>query len=150
LPKEPLKVMMQVMDNEPPTVDDCGKNDFSRNFKQFVSKCLQKDANKRATAKDLLALAFFKRSQKHDYIVTNVLKFGTAVKRKQGAPKSVSGTKITVQTTGTTTGTTQTDSKDESMEFRWSATFSEGDAPQKEQKGRFMVEPVDDGSEEEA
>ncbi|ETO28964.1 hypothetical protein RFI_08165 [Reticulomyxa filosa] len=145
---QPFKVMMQVMDNEPPTVDDCGKNDFSRAFKSFVSKCLQKDANKRATAKELLASSFFKKAQKHEYIVSNVLKFGTAVKRKPGAPKSVAATKTSVQTVSTsTTNVQQAGNKDkdgESMEFRWSATFSEADAPQqKQQKGRFTVEPVE-------
>jgi len=141
--------MMQVMDNEPPTVDDCGKNDFSRAFKSFVSRCLQKDANKRATAKELLTSNFFKKGQKHEYIVTNVLKFGTAVKTKPGAPKSLAATKISVQT-ATVSGSAQpTDKETDSNEFRWSATLSEPDTAAPQQKGRFTVEPVEDGSEDE-
>lgn len=63
--KSPMKVMMEIMDGKSPTVDSMDKsNKFSKGFKNFISKCLVKDAQKRLSATELLQTEFIKKNSK--------------------------------------------------------------------------------------
>ena len=64
----PLKIMMQITEGKEPAVDDYGKSDFHKSFKQFVGKCLLKDPQKRASAKDLSTSKFLQRAKGHEYV----------------------------------------------------------------------------------
>lgn len=58
----PMKVLMTVMRDDPPTLEDnpeLGKS-FSKLFKDLIAKCLQKDATSRPSAEQLLSHKFFK------------------------------------------------------------------------------------------
>merc|ERR1719411_39136 len=63
--KSPMKVMMEIMDGKSPTVDSMDKgNKFSKAFKNFISKCLVKDPQKRLSAMELLQTDFIKKNAK--------------------------------------------------------------------------------------
>merc|ERR1712176_962202 len=63
--KSPMKVMMEIMDGKSPTVDSMDKgNKFSKGFKNFIAKCLVKDAQKRLSATELLQSEFIRKNAK--------------------------------------------------------------------------------------
>ncbi|KAL6073279.1 Serine/threonine-protein kinase 4 [Balamuthia mandrillaris] len=56
------RAMMKIMQNEPPQLEN--KEKWSPSFHSFLSRCLQKDVNQRASADDLLQDEFITKVQK--------------------------------------------------------------------------------------
>jgi len=97
--QRPVKVMLTILQSPPPAFETYGDdgNKWSKKFRDFLSKCLQKDPTKRASAKDLLNHSFIKQAKDHQYIVDNVINKRPQMKMKQGdamiLPKSIAPTK---------------------------------------------------------
>eukprot|EP00752_Nemacystus_decipiens_P015075 g13429.t1 len=76
---EPMKVLMQTIEREPPSLksypDDRqpGGDVFGRNFKEVVRFCLQKNPKERPNCASLLSKKFFKRDLQPDGIVKELL-----------------------------------------------------------------------------
>lgn len=72
----PIKVMMMTLSEESPTLDrnrSGSKHKYSKNFKDLIDQCLQKDPSKRPSAEKALAHPFFKQAKKKEYLKTNLL-----------------------------------------------------------------------------
>merc|ERR1712129_281663 len=83
--KSPMKVMMEIMDGKPPSVDGMDKeNEFSKHFKTFIAKCLIKDPQKRQSAQELLSLPFFsKYSKDRQFMIQHFVKHIKKIQIKQ-------------------------------------------------------------------
>lgn len=62
----PMKVLFLIPQNEPPKLG----NEFSKDFREFVSMCLQKDPAKRASVKQLLKHKFIRSAGKKSHLLT--------------------------------------------------------------------------------
>lgn len=69
-----MQVLMQTLQNEPPTLDRHSKKKFTRTFKDMIDSCLQKDPTKRLSAEKLLQHQFFKHAKKQQWLVDNIVK----------------------------------------------------------------------------
>lgn len=72
----PMKVMLMILQHDPPTPDLYEEDQsvqFSKSFRDLVACCLQKDASKRPAAKKLLQHKFFKQAKKPAYIVEKIV-----------------------------------------------------------------------------
>lgn len=90
--KQAIKIMLAIMDNPPPTVDDQGPNDFSKNFKKFVAKCLVKEPQKRSSAKELLDHSFIKQAKDSKYLKEKIIDLThkrISSRYKPGKPRSI-------------------------------------------------------------
>ena len=76
---------MEIMDGQPPTVDSMDKNNkFSKAFKNFISKCLIKDPQKRLSAQELLSTEFIKKYAKdRQFMIDNFVKHVKRIQIKQ-------------------------------------------------------------------
>merc|ERR1712228_827540 len=83
--KSPMKVMMEIMDGKPPSVDAMdSKNEFSKHFKNFINKCLIKDPQKRFSAQELLSLPFIsKYSKDRQFMIQHFVKHIKKIQIKQ-------------------------------------------------------------------
>eukprot|EP01126_Amoeba_proteus_P017422 TRINITY_DN1838_c0_g1_i22.p1 TRINITY_DN1838_c0_g1~~TRINITY_DN1838_c0_g1_i22.p1 ORF type:complete len:357 (+),score=111.33 TRINITY_DN1838_c0_g1_i22:417-1487(+) len=61
----PMRVLFLIPKNEPPQLE----GNYSKDFKDFVASCLQKDPTSRPTATDLLKHRFFKNVKKTSQLV---------------------------------------------------------------------------------
>jgi serine/threonine-protein kinase OSR1/STK39 len=68
----PMEVMMHVLHQPPPQLEDFEDKKWSKNFHEFVSMCLVKEPEKRPDAATLLKHKFFSKT-KSDVEVTNIL-----------------------------------------------------------------------------
>lgn len=70
----PMKVIYLTLSNDPPRLERkrC-KYKYSKNFKELVDLCLQKDPSKRPSAETLLKHSFFKAAKKKGFLVTEIL-----------------------------------------------------------------------------
>ena len=74
---QPMKIMLKILNEAPPSVDtfDDFSFKFSQSFRDMVRVCLQKDPASRPTAKELLKHKFFtKHGRDSEYIVTEIIK----------------------------------------------------------------------------
>ncbi|GAA5874071.1 hypothetical protein JCM16303_002680 [Sporobolomyces ruberrimus] len=70
----PAKALSKTILDDSPELDrDGGKYKYSKNFKEMVDSCLQKDPKKRPTAEKLLQHPFFKSAKKKSYLVSAIL-----------------------------------------------------------------------------
>lgn len=75
----PMKVLMLTIQEEPPslrsyaTEKSCTGESFSRNFKEMVRMCLQKEPRKRPTVHTLLNCKFFKTKRSVEPLVVQLL-----------------------------------------------------------------------------
>jgi serine/threonine-protein kinase 24/25/MST4 len=60
----PMRVLLQIPRDPPPVLD----GNFSKNFKEFVSICLQKEPGQRPTAKELLKHKFIRGAKKTSFL----------------------------------------------------------------------------------
>ena len=65
-----MKIIMSVINSDPPTLSG---SHFSKEFKNFVACCLQKDPSKRPSAEKLLSHKFISKAEEPDYLVTEFL-----------------------------------------------------------------------------
>ncbi|GAA5933627.1 uncharacterized protein JCM15063_001365 [Sporobolomyces koalae] len=70
----PAKALSKTILDDPPELDrEGGKYKYSKNFKEMIESCLQKDPKKRPTAEKLLQHSFFKSAKKKSYLVSAIL-----------------------------------------------------------------------------
>merc|ERR1712113_1350348 len=74
----PVKVMLTILQSPPPTIDFCNitnetNRKYSKKFAQFLTKCLQKDPNKRPSATALLNHSFIKQAKDRHYLCDRIL-----------------------------------------------------------------------------
>lgn len=69
----PMKVLLMTIQNPPPQLDDRGGKHFSKNMRNVVSLCLQKDPSRRPSATQLLEHRFFKAGKDDEYLVKHLL-----------------------------------------------------------------------------
>merc|ERR1712013_47723 len=89
----PVKVMLTILQSPPPTIESMEKDrekdkekekaKYSKKFKDFLSKCLQKDANKRLSAAQLLGHSWMKSAKNEDYVRQHILAQYTPNMRQQ-------------------------------------------------------------------
>ncbi|KAG8877397.1 hypothetical protein FRB97_003438 [Tulasnella sp. 331] len=72
--KDVKKVLMATLQNVPPTLDRAsGDRKYSKDLKELVDSCLQKDPSRRPTAAQLLQHPVFKGVKKKSYLVNTLL-----------------------------------------------------------------------------
>merc|ERR1711935_185882 len=75
--KHPMKVIMNIPNNNPPQLT----SDFSKDFRNFVDYCLNKDPAHRPTAKELLKHSFIKKGKKNSILVEPINRYQKWKKR---------------------------------------------------------------------
>ncbi|CAG5113405.1 Oidioi.mRNA.OKI2018_I69.chr2.g7516.t1.cds [Oikopleura dioica] len=75
--QHPMKALMSIPNDAAPELD----GDFSRDFKQFVASCLNKEPQNRPSPKDLLKMKFLKNAKKNSILQEPINKFKKWKKR---------------------------------------------------------------------
>jgi len=165
--KSPMKVMMEIMDGKSPTVDSMDKNNkFSKAFKNFISKCLVKDAQKRLSAKELLQTEFIRKAKDKAFMKEKFVKYIKQIQIKKcgthDLPASLSNKyEVKVDQHGDEQGD-DVDGTPSNPNFSFSTSVrldeeelnSMGDdldpndqeQPKTEKKGKFMVTTISNGN----
>ncbi|GLC35930.1 hypothetical protein PLESTM_000383900 [Pleodorina starrii] len=69
----PMKVLLMTLQNPAPTLEDKGQKHFSKALKDLVTRCLQKEKDKRPAAAQLLEHKFFKIAKDSKYLKDNLV-----------------------------------------------------------------------------
>ncbi|GLI68822.1 hypothetical protein VaNZ11_013327 [Volvox africanus] len=69
----PMKVLLMTLQNPAPTLEDKGQKHFSKALKDLVTRCLQKEKDKRPSAAQLLEHKFFKIAKDAKYLKDNLV-----------------------------------------------------------------------------
>eukprot|EP00127_Corallochytrium_limacisporum_P003114 Clim_evm43s146 gene=Clim_evmTU43s146 len=72
----PMKVIMSIINEDPPTLDinsHTSANKYSKIFKKMIDSCLYKDPTKRPSATELLKSPFFNRAKSKEWLVNNLI-----------------------------------------------------------------------------
>eukprot|EP01083_Nonionella_stella_P025738 70888_1 len=86
----PAKVTLVVQEGPAPTLQSMADNlkvnhKYSNKFKDFLSKCLQKEPQKRSSAKQLLKNSFIKQAKDEQYLINTVVSFASELKLSEKA-----------------------------------------------------------------
>mmetsp|Transcript_27591 Transcript_27591/g.27277 ORF Transcript_27591/g.27277 Transcript_27591/m.27277 type:complete len:141 (-) Transcript_27591:29-451(-) len=65
-----MKVMLMIISNDPPSLDE--DEEFDASFKEMINLCLQKEPELRPTAESLLRKKFFNKAKGVEYIRTHM------------------------------------------------------------------------------
>jgi len=76
--QRPMKVMLMVIQNDPPTADaytskERNMDTLGRDFHKFVKQMLKKNPTKRPKAKALLKDSYLKKAKSHEYVKNRIL-----------------------------------------------------------------------------
>lgn len=66
-----MKIVISIINSDPPSLKHSSK--YSKDFKNFIKACLQKDPEKRPTAEELLKHKFLQKAEDEDYLVNEFL-----------------------------------------------------------------------------
>lgn len=67
----PMRVLFLIPKNNPPQLT----GNYSKQFKEFVEACLNKDPENRPTAKELLKFPFIRKAKKNSYLIDLIEKY---------------------------------------------------------------------------
>ncbi|XP_062517658.1 serine/threonine-protein kinase OSR1-like [Corticium candelabrum] len=95
----PMKALMLTLQNDPPTLELCGDlnhddyKKYSKMFRKFVDSCLQKDADARLTAAELLKTEFIKKKAKgKEFLMQHLVPMVANIKDRSQKVRRVAGT----------------------------------------------------------
>jgi len=76
--QRPMKVMLMVIQNDPPSADaytskEKNRDTLGRDFHRFVKQMLKKNPSKRPKAKALLKDNYLKKAKSHEYVKNRIL-----------------------------------------------------------------------------
>lgn len=65
-----MKILLAILNSDPPSISD---SNFSKEFKDFVDMCLQKNPSKRPTTEKLLKHKFLSKACDSEYLASELL-----------------------------------------------------------------------------
>jgi serine/threonine-protein kinase OSR1/STK39 len=68
-----LILSLSVQEASPEFQRESGRHKFSRQFKEIVERCLEKNPAKRPTAAELLDTSFFRTAKRKNFLVNSIL-----------------------------------------------------------------------------
>lgn len=123
----PMRVLFLIPKNNPPQLT----GNYSKQFKEFVEACLNKDPENRPTAKELLKFSFIKKAKKNSYLIDLIERYKRW--KAQGHKGSDSESE----------GSDSDESKVDSADYPpWSDTIKEPSSQHKTQLNNEHPKPV--------